>query len=209
MKRILSMILAIALLAGLFLSLAAAEDEYVDPGYYYVYTENGKGLIVRDQPSFRGKQVGGYRYGERIHVIAFTDANWALVNFRYDNGYGMGDYAAWVNRRFLTKEKPASLEDRKAAEQKKAEEPVLDPLEALNKEFSSAKDVADYAVIVRPTRVTGWVSMHWAPSVEANILATYKANDKLLVIKELANWLQVEDQETGNVGFIQKTLVIQ
>jgi hypothetical protein len=45
--------------------------------------------------------------------------------------------------------------------------------------------------------------------VNAQIEATYKANDKLLVIKELDNWLQVQDQTTGAVGFIKKTLVIE
>ena len=41
MKKILSLLLALSLLLGLFLPLAVAEEEYVDPGYYYVYTENG------------------------------------------------------------------------------------------------------------------------------------------------------------------------
>ena len=49
--------------------------------------------------------------------------------------------------------------------------------------------------------------MRWAPSLSAEIMATYKQNDKLLVIKELKNWYQVEDQDTGNVGFISKKYV--
>ena len=34
-------------------------------------------------------------------------------------------------------------------------------------------------------------------------------NEPELVIKELDNWLQVQDQTTGAVGFIKKTLVIE
>ena len=38
-------------------------------------------------------------------------------------------------------------------------------------------------------------------------MATYKANEKLLVIQETTNWYQVEDQDTGDVGFISKQYV--
>ncbi len=207
MKRFLSMILAVALLAVLFLPLSLAEDNELDAGTYYVYTANGLSLNVRDQPSFKGAVVGGLRYGSRIHVVTFTDENWALITYNYNKpGYGPGDYACWVYRRFLTKSKPDPWTPDAKKSKEQAAEPA-DPLEELNKEFSSAKDVEDYVVTTRPTRVTGWVSMHWAPSVSAEIQATYKANDKLLVIKELDNWLQVEDQVTGNVGFIKKSLV--
>ena len=40
-------------------------------------------------------------------------------------------------------------------------------------------------------------------------MRTYKANDTLLVIKETTNWYQVEDQDTGDVGFINKAFVTQ
>ena len=40
-------------------------------------------------------------------------------------------------------------------------------------------------------------------------MATYKANDKLLVIRVLKNWYQVEDQDTGDVGYISIQYVVQ
>jgi SH3-like domain-containing protein len=80
-------------------------------------------------------------------------------------------------------------------------------VETLNKEFASAKKVTPYKVTVRPTRASGWVNMRWAPSQSAELMATYKANDQLLVIRELTNWLQVEDQDTGDVGFINKAFI--
>ena len=40
-------------------------------------------------------------------------------------------------------------------------------------------------------------------------MATYKANEKLLVIKETDNWYQVEDQDTGDVGFISKQFTVK
>ena len=61
-----------------------------------------------------------------------------------------------------------------------------------------------FSVTVRPSRSSGWVNLRWAPSKSAEVLATYRANDKLLVIRELDNWYQAEDQDTGDVGFISK-----
>ena len=64
-------------------------------------------------------------------------------------------------------------------------------------------------VTVRPSRASGWVNLRWAPSKQTEVMATYKANEKLLVIQELKNWYQVEDQDTGNVGFISKQFVVK
>ena len=206
MKKLVSLLLVLILGLSLLAPAALAEDEedeYTDPGYYYVYTENGKVLNVRESP--RGKVVGALKYGSRIHVDAFVDENWALILYNYDNGYGKGDYAAFVNRRFLVKKKPAA---RNSAKTGNTIDPA-DSLEDINREFKSAKNVAPYTVTVRPTRTSGWVNLRWAPSQSAELMATFKANDKLTVIKELDNWLQVEDPDTGNVGFVNKVFVAE
>ena len=66
-----------------------------------------------------------------------------------------------------------------------------------------------FAVTVRPSRASGWVNLRWAPSKQAEVMATYKANAKLLVIRETDHWYQVEDQDTGDVGFIDKQFVVK
>ena len=201
-KRILSLLLvaALAVLALVPAALADDENNVTDPGYWYVYTKNGKSLNVRMTPG--GDIVGSLRNGARIHVEAFTDENWALITYHYNMpGYGPGDYAAYVNRRFLSRKKP----DTSASGAQKTA--AADPMEEINKEFKAAKKVTPYKVYVRPSRTTGWVNMHWAPSNGSELLATYKANDTLLVIRELENWLQVEDQDTGDVGFVNKQFV--
>ena len=206
MKKVFSLLLALSLLLGLFLPIALAdeEDNVTDPGYWYVYTENGKTLNVRETPG--GKKVGSLKYGTRIHVDAFTDETWALIIYRYDNGYGMGDYAAFVNRRFLSRKKPPA---RNAATTTPAAVVSSDdPLTAMNKEFQSAKKVENpYKAILRPARVSSWVNLHWGPSTSTELMANYKANTAVLVLEELDNWFQVEEPETGNVGFVMKRFV--
>ena len=85
----------------------------------------------------------------------------------------------------------------------------LDPFEEITAEFMQAEKVEPYPIALKPARVTGWVNLRWAPSKSTEIMATYKQNDKLLVIRETNNWYQVEDQDTGDVGFISKQYVVQ
>ena len=48
-----------------------------------------------------------------------------------------------------------------------------DPFEEITAEFKQARDVEPYLVVTRPTRVTGWVCLRWAPSRSALLMATY------------------------------------
>lgn len=201
-KRILSLISAVILLLAVVCTAAVAEEETAEEaGTYYVYTENGKGLNVRSTPG--GTVVGSLKNGSSVRVDAFVDDNWALITYHYDNpGFGVGDYAAYINRRYLTKTKSTQ---RKA----NTDHAVATTLDEINSEFRSARKVEPYKVQVRPTRVSGWVNMRWAPSKSSELMATYKANSTLTVIKELTNWVQVEDPDTGDVGFINRVFIAQ
>ena len=190
LKRILPLLLAVALIAVLIPTAALG-----DAGDYYVYTENGEPLNVREKPN--GTIVGSIRSGEKVYVYSFVNAAWARVTFHYAKGGVEGDYDAYINRRYLTRTLP---EDQPAAA---VTAPIeVDTLTDLNRIFKTARAVEPYQVTLRPSRVTGWVSMRWAPYESAALLATYKANDQLTVLKELDGWLQVQDPATGNVGFV-------
>ena len=78
----------------------------------------------------------------------------------------------------------------------------------MNAEFNTAKKVAaPYTVVARPSRASGWVNLRWAPSTEAERIATCKQGKELTVLAELKNWYQVQDPETGMIGFISNQYV--
>ncbi len=210
-KRFLSLILVILTAMAIMIPAAhAEEEESASAGYYYVYTENGKGLNVRATPG--GEVVGSLKYGTRIYCYYKDNGNgWALIDYTYDNpGFGRGTYACFVSNRFLRKSKPAPRSSAKnTASASTVAVAAEDPLIALNAEFRSAKKVSPFTVYTRPTRASGWVNLRWAPSKSAEILGTYKANAALTVIQEMTNWYQVEDSETGLVGFVDKNFVNQ
>ena len=206
-RRITALIIALITAVMMIVPAAMAEDNtpMESEGYYYVYTENGKGLNVRDTPG--GDVVGSLKYGTKIYCYYRDGGNgWALIDFNYDKpGYGYGTYAAYISSRYLRKSKPPAIPSSGSSSSSGS----ADFAAEVNAEFRSAKKVTPFSVTVRPTRASGWVNMRWAPSKSAEVMATYKQNEKLLVIKETNNWYQVEDQDTGDVGFISKQFVVQ
>ncbi len=205
-KRLIALLMVLLLAAGLHPAAIAEDDTpMASEGYYYVYTENGKSLYVRSTPG--GEIVGSLKYGTKIYCYYRDGGNgWALIDYYYNNpGYGYGTYAAFISSRYLRKSKPPAKPESKSTST--ATTGSSDPQEEINAEFRSAKRVTPFSITVRPSRASGWVNLRWAPSKSAEIMATYKQNDKLLVIRELNNWYQVEDQDTGDVGFISKQFV--
>ena len=207
-KRLIALLMVLVLAAGL-IPAAIAEDDtpMASEGYYYVYTENGKNLYVRSTPG--GEIVGSLKYGTKIYCYYRDGGNgWALIDYYYNNpGYGYGTYAAYISSRYLRKNKPPARNS--GSSSSSSSSASADVAAEIDAEFKSAKKVTPFVVTVRPTRASGWVNLRWAPSKSAQLMATYKQNEKLLVIKDTNNWYQVEDQDTGDVGFINKQFVVQ
>ena len=190
MKRFVSMTLAaLTLMLAVFVPIAMAGEEgpNAHAGYYYVKTGNGKGLNVRESPD--GRVVGSLKYGTRVYVDAFSSSEWALITYRYDNGHGRGDYAAYVSTRFLVRNNPGKYQGSSA-------------------QASAARTVSPYTVVSRPVRtVGGWVNLRRTPSMDAKVLEKCYAGKQLTVLAELNGWFKVQDPANGTVGYISSKFV--
>ena len=208
-KRIVLLMTAILMAVLMIIPVSVAEDDTPSDsaGYYYVYTENGKGLNVRATPG--GDIVGSLKYGTRIYCYYRDGGNgWALIDYTYNMpGFGKGTYACFISSRYLRKSKPPANPGSESSSSSSSGS--SDTATEISREFRSAKKVDPFTVTVRPSRASGWVNLRWAPSKSTEVMATYKQNEKLLVIQETNNWYQVEDQDTGNVGFISKQFVVK
>ena len=193
LKRILSMALATVLALAMLTGAAFAEEVTEEESRtYYVYTENGKGLNVRSAPN--GDIIGELNYGEEVKVYGIINDTWAMIHF-------MNDEPGYVNVRFLIDIKPEELQ--KLIEEE-LDNVTGDPMTDIEAEFASAVDVEDYKITARPARVTSVVNMRWIPSETGRIIAQYKATEELVVLKELKYYVQVQDPDTGDVGYIHK-----
>ena len=197
MKRFVSMMLVVftlMLAACVPAALAGEEGPNAHAGYYYVKTGNGKGLNVRDNPN--GKVVGSLKYGTRVYVDAFSSSEWALITYRYDNGHGKGDYAAYVSTRFLVRNDPGKFQGSSSAK-------------SANSAARTEKQVASpYTIVSRPVRTAGgWVNLRRTPSTDAKVLEKCYAGKQLTVLAELDGWFKVEDIPTGIIGYISSKFV--
>ena len=183
--------LTLAVILALAAAGTAAFAKEAEENLYYVYTENGSKLNVRSMPN--GEIVGELEPGEEVKIITMINDGWALIMFK--------DEPAYVNRRYLIDVKPEELAKKIAEEQ---EAFTGDPMTDIDAEFASAVDVEDYKITARPARVTSVVNMRWIPSETGRIIARYKATEELIVLKELKYYLQVQDPDTGDVGYIHK-----
>ena len=197
MKKILTFVLTLTLLLGLFLPSSSL-------AYFtmYVYTENGKTLNVRTDPWVGDNVIGKIPYGEEV-----------VVNYHLGNGwtalFGAGSWpdTVYVQTRFLVSYKPEKKSTPVPSGNTPSSTTSAVTITDLNKIFKTYTRVNPYTIIVRPTRASGWVNLRWAPSKSAELLGTYGANARLTVIAELKDWYQVEDPATGVVGFMNSAFV--
>lgn len=201
-KRLLSLALVAMMVAMLIPAAAFAQDEWT----MYVYTDNGKSLNVRRNPSTSESAIGSLKYGDAVSVRMTSANGWATIDWSSGDGY-----VAYVQSRFLVPYKPAPKSNTSSSSQNNsgsaAGTDASKVLSSMNAEFKTGVKVSPYTVISRPSRASGWVNLRWAPTTEAERIATCPQGKELTVLAELKNWYQVQDPATGMIGFISRQYV--
>lgn len=202
LKKLISLLLIAVLTAMLIPSLAVADSYY---GTQWVYTDNGKSLNVRSTPTTGNNIIGSLKYGAEVTVVQMYANGWAQILWE-QNEYGEFG-AAYVQRRYLVNHKPSSkpTPPSPTAAPASGTADLTKAFAAMNAEFATGKQVTPYTVVARPARASGWVNLRWAPSTEAERIATCKQGKELTVLAETKNWYQVQDPETGMIGFISRS----
>ena len=199
-KRLLSLMLVTALALGLWLPSAQA-GSYGFLITKYVYTQNGLSLNVRESPSTSANVIGGLTFGTAVDVRSYTaDGVWAIIAY---NGY-----TAYVQSRYLVDYYPGPKPTTPVSPTSAPASDAQKALNEMNAEFMSARTGnAPFTISARPARASGWVNLRWAPTMEAEVISKCYSGKVLNVIKELRNWYQVQDPDTGDIGFISRNYV--
>ena len=205
-KQMISLALVVMMMA-MFLPAVAVADSYY--GTQYVYTDNGKTLNVRSSPVMRNNVIGALKFGAEVTVTEVYSNGWAQILWE-QNDYGEFG-VAYVQRRFLVSRKPTSKPVNPTAAPASGGSSAADYAKAftmMNAEFKTARLVVNpFIVYSRPSRASGWVNLRWAPSKDAERIATCPQGKALKVIGETRNWYQVQDPQTSMIGFISKEFV--
>ena len=179
-----------ALLLAAVLAFAFAAAASASATYYCT----SRRLHVRSGPGTDYEVVGSVSYGDKVEVN-LVDHGWALIDYNYNNDDdGIRYSRAWVSSKCISRTKPTGGYD-------------------YSKQSTSGSSnyryfvSADYNVIANPTN--NYVNMRWEASKTSPVRRIYYYGAKLHVIAENANWCQVRDESTGEVGFILKSLLLR
>ncbi|MBQ3705924.1 MAG: SH3 domain-containing protein [Clostridia bacterium] len=195
-RKILTLLVAAVMAVGM--AVPAVSHAWY---YMYVYTENGGSLNVRSEPKTGNNVLWTIPFGTQVGVDYNLGNGWtALV--------GAGAYdTVYVQTRFLVSTQPSSKPSGGSSGRNTSTN--ASTASELNVIFRKYTAVTPYRVTVRPVRASGWVNLRFAPSKETEVMATFRANESVTVIAELGDWLQVEDPNTGKVGYMSKQFVAQ
>ena len=185
-RKLLCAALTVLLLVPLLLAPAQAATQTQTTTYYVVTADRGP-LNVRSSPFAPADNViGSLEYAAAVRVRTFTDdRNWAIIVY--------GSRTAYVMTRYLSLTRPGY-------DPQPTAKPV-ETMEDVNKIFRAMKK-ANYDVVTRPTRASGWVNLRWAPSLDAEVIQRCYDGYQLHVIQQSGSWAMAEDESTGAVGFI-------
>ena len=225
-KKVLIPALALAILL-LCVAPVLADSGSTTYTTMYVYTDNGKSLNVRSTPYVGDNIIGQAYFGREIKVKRFLENGWACIVWDLTGeAYVQSRYLQWNRPNSYQSVTPTpaptvaptaapyinnnsysnnSYNNNNYNSYNNYANTYTDTLAVLNAEFRTARMVTPFVIIVRPSRASGWVNMRWAPSKDAEVLATYRTGAKLTVIAETQSWYQVADPDTEATGFIMKT----
>ncbi len=192
-KRILSLLAVVAVLMAMFAFTTTAS------AYYRVYSAcpNGKPLNIREGPGKDYAVIGSYSYGAEIYVIGETYPGWLQLN----------DYG-FVQASMTTSYNPGPYVPPTPRPQPQPTPKNTEP--SLNKIFDTARTVKPYIITLKATQKSkNRANVRWAPLKTATLLRAYEEGTEMKVIAELDKWYQVEDLETGEVGFVNTAYVVK
>ena len=190
MKRTIAFVTALILLAATFMFTTTALADY-----YAVYSccSNGKPLNVRSGPGKEYPVIDKIPYGQAIYVLGYVGDGWLQLN---DIGYVLGSCTSRTQPGPYVPPTPGGGGSSSGSDASGLQSAIM-------AEFQAARYVTPYAVTTYHKRSSGEINMRWAPSKKATLIHSYSPGETLMVLAELKDWSQVQDPETGWVGFIR------
>ena len=192
-KRILVFALAMLLILAVSTSALAATR--------WIKTGNGKPAAGREGPSRDYALLTYLGYGTQVNTVGKSQNGYTPVQMPG------GSDTAYVLTKFLVKSVPGPFVPSEASGSSSSSSAGLQS--SIVNEFNAARFVTPYEISTYHKRASGLVNMRWAPSEKAKLIHSYPAGERLTVLAELKNWYQVQDPETGWVGFIRSDFLMR
>ena len=171
----------------------------------WIKTGNGKPAVGREGPSRDYDVLTYIEYGTEVNTVGTSQNGYTPVQLPG------GSDTAYVLSKFLVKSHPGRyVPSESSGSSSGSSSSTPSGLQSsIVSEFNAARFVTPYNVVTYHKRASGMINMRWAPNEKAKLIHSYPAGDTLTVLAELKNWYQVQDPETGWVGFIRSDFLMR
>ena len=192
MKRFLTLVIAIMLVMTVLVSTAFADIRWIKTG-------NGKPANGRSGPGKDYEYITGVPYGTQVMISGVSANGYTPIVLP------AGSDEVYVLSRFLVNYDPGVYVPSPSPSKPSggSGSSTAGVQSDIIKEFKAARFVTPYDVTTYHKRASGLINMRWAPSKKAPLIHAYSSGERLLVRAELKDWYQVEDPDTGWVGFVR------
>ena len=201
-KKLLSLALIAMMLVMFIPSAHASWTMYVSPA-------TGSTVNLREAPSTDSTLLLKVPYGTAVTVVYISNG-WAYIDWNIGSiGYG------YMMVKYLTYDyvAPGPNNVKKDTnnnnnKQSSGSSDLAVHYQNMNEQFRSFRKVTNHYIMYgKPERATGWVNLRYAPNEKATLIRQVRRNEMLTVIGETDRWYQVEDPQTGKIGYISRFYV--
>ena len=193
MKKAITVILAIALLAAM--ALPAVADAFT-----LYATKDGVRVYAKKNTS--AKVYRKLSRGEKV-LIEQKSGKWYAI--LVEDPTGDGQTLGWIQAKYLSTTKP-SREKKKATAAPRA---TVSPQKEINRLLDTMKDVAPYAAEVVTKTEKGTVALRRQPSTGGALITHLMNGARIRVLAEGDGWFQVSDPASGNTGYMASKYIVK
>lgn len=193
-KRVVTVVLAVALLAALALpAVADAFTLYVTKDGVKVYAKKDTGAKVYRRLS----------KGEKL-LIEKKSGNWYAI--LVEDPSGDGQTLGWVQAKYLSTTKPSKEKKKKTTRAPKA---TVSPQKEIDRLLDTMRDVTPYEAEVVTKTERGTVALRRQPSTAGQQILSLMNGSPLTVLAEGEGWFQVTDPASGRTGYMSSKYIVR
>jgi len=192
MKKVITVILTVALLAALALpAVADAFTLYASQGGVKVYAKKDTGSKVYRKLS-RGEKVLIEKKSGKWYAILVEDPS------------GDGQTLGWIQAKYLSTTKPSKK--KKATPAPKA---TVSPQREINRVLDTMRDVDPYDAEVVTKTEKGTVALRRQPTTGGKLILHLMNGARVRVLAEGQEWFEVIDPDSGNTGYMASKYIVR
>jgi len=194
MKRIVTVMLAVALLAAL--ALPAVADAFT----LYATKDGVKVYAKKDTDA---KVYRRLSKGEKV-LIEKKSGSWYAILVQDPSGDGQT--LGWIQAKYLSTTKPSKEKKKKATQAPKT---TVSPQKEINRLLDTMRDVTPYDAEVVTKTERGTVALRRQPSTAGQQILSLVNGSPLRVLAEGEGWFQVSDPASGHTGYMSSKYIVR